>query len=311
MKSEAEIGENFEVQVGLHQGSALSPILFIILMDVLTEVVRREPPWDMLFADDVELAGKSNQELEGHLERWREVLEGHGLRVSRQKTQYMECRNSGNIAQGSITMQDQDLEKVEEFKYLGSVVSEDGSMQKEIGHRIQAGWRNWKKCSGVLCDKRVPVKLKGKVYKSVVRPAMLYGAETWATTKGDEKRLEVQEMKMLRWMMGVTKKDKIENRLVRGSVGVQNIAKKVTERRLSWAGHVWRRKEEEGHLGRRMLDMDLPGTRRRGRPKTRWKDAVERDLNWTGLTQEDSGDRGRWRRSLHHHCGDPTTSGKS
>ena len=42
---------------------------------------------------------------------------------------------------------------------------------------------NWKKCSRVLCDKRMPVKLKGKVYRTVVRPAMLYGAETWATTK--------------------------------------------------------------------------------------------------------------------------------
>ena len=39
---------------------------------------------------------------------------------------------------------------------------------------------NWKKCSGVSCDKRMPVKLKGKVYRTVVRPAMLYGAETWA-----------------------------------------------------------------------------------------------------------------------------------
>ena len=52
------------------------------------------------------------------------------------------------------------------------------------------------------------MKLKGKVYTTVVRPAMLYGAETWATTRGQEARLEVNEMRMLRWMCGDKKKKK-------------------------------------------------------------------------------------------------------
>ena len=57
----------------------------------------------------------------------------------------------------------------------------------------------------------MPVNLDGKVYKTVVRPPMLYGADTWATTRGQEERLEVDEMKMLRWMCGVTRRDKIRN----------------------------------------------------------------------------------------------------
>ena len=68
-------------------------------------------------------------------------------------------------------------------------------METEIAKRVGAGWMNWKKCSGVLCDKKMPVKLKRKVYRTVVRPAMLYGAETWATTKRQESRIEVNEMK--------------------------------------------------------------------------------------------------------------------
>ena len=59
------------------------------------------------------------------------------------------------------------------------------------------------------------VKLKGKVYRTVVRPAMLYGAETWATTKRQESRIEVNEIRMLRWMCGVTRKDKIRNEHIR------------------------------------------------------------------------------------------------
>ena len=79
-------------------------------------------------------------------------------------------------------------------------MEEEGGMETEITKRVGAGWRNWKKCIGVLCDRRMPVKLKGKVYKKVIRPAMLCGAETWATTKRQEKRIEVTEMRMLRWM---------------------------------------------------------------------------------------------------------------
>ena len=63
-------------------------------------------------------------------------------------------------------------------------------MTTDISQRVSATWGDWKRCSGVLCDRRMPVKLKGKVYKTVVRPALLYGDETWATTRGHEARLE-------------------------------------------------------------------------------------------------------------------------
>ena len=71
-------------------------------------------------------------------------------------------------------------------------------MTTEISQRVSAAWRNWKRCSGVLCNRRMPVKQTGKIYKPVVRPALLYGSETWATTRGEEARLEVNEMRMLR-----------------------------------------------------------------------------------------------------------------
>ena len=116
------------------------------------------------------------------------------------------------------------------------------------------------KCSGVLCDRRMPVKLKGKVYKTVIRPAMLYGAETWATTKRQEKRIEVTEMRMLRWMCGVTRKDKIRNEHIRGTTRVAQASKKITEKRLNCYGHVMRRDGE--HILRKVLRADIPGKRK-------------------------------------------------
>ena len=60
------------------------------------------------------------------------------------------------------------------------------------------------------------MKIKGTVYRTVVRPALMYGAETWALQKAQQNKLEVAELRMLRWMCGVTKLDKIRNERIRG-----------------------------------------------------------------------------------------------
>ena len=78
----------------------------------------------------------------------------------------------------------------------------------------------------------ISLRVKGKVYKTVVRPAMMYGAETWAVKKAQEKKLDVAEMRMLRWMSGVTKLDRIRNERIRGTTKVGEISKKVQESRL-------------------------------------------------------------------------------
>ena len=67
------------------------------------------------------------------------------------------------------------------------------------------------------------VKFKGKVYKTIVRPAMVYGAETWAVQKAHEKKMEVAVMQMLRWTCGATRLNKIRNEKIRGSTKVGEI----------------------------------------------------------------------------------------
>ncbi|KAK3529466.1 hypothetical protein QTP70_031161 [Hemibagrus guttatus] len=81
--------EEFKVEVGLHQGSALSPFLFAIVMDQLSEEVRQESPWTMMFADDIVICSESREQVEENLERWRFALERRGMKVSRSKTEYM------------------------------------------------------------------------------------------------------------------------------------------------------------------------------------------------------------------------------
>ena len=79
-------------------------------------------------------------------------------------------------------------------------------------------------------------------------------------------REEVAELKMLRWMCGVTRLDKIRNEKIRGSTKVGEISKKVQERRMRWYRHVMRRDEE--YVGKRVMGIEVQGSRR-GRPKKR------------------------------------------
>ena len=90
-------------------------------------------------------------------------------------------------------------------------MAEEGELDAQVTHIVQSGWKNWKIVSGVLCDRRMNAKIKGTMYRTVVRPALMYGAETWALKKAQENKLEVAEMKMLRWVCGVAKLDNIRN----------------------------------------------------------------------------------------------------
>ena len=84
---------------------------------------------------------------------------------------------------------------------------------------------------------------------------MMYGAETWAVKKRQEKKLDVAEMRMLRWMSGVTKMARIRNERIRGKTKVGEISKKVQESRLKWYGHVLRREDE--YVDKRVVAMEV------------------------------------------------------
>ncbi|KAK3556101.1 hypothetical protein QTP70_005240 [Hemibagrus guttatus] len=182
--------EAFNVEVGLHQGLALSPFLFAIVMDQLSEEVRQESPWTMMFADDIVICSESREQVEENLERWRFALERRGMKVSRSKTEYM-CVNERE-GSGKLRLQGEEVKKVQEFKYLGSTVQSNGECGKVVKKRVQAGWNGWRKVLGVLCDRKISARIKGKVYRTVVRPAMLYGLETVSLRKRQESELELQ-----------------------------------------------------------------------------------------------------------------------
>ncbi|KAH1202758.1 Craniofacial development protein 2 [Glycine max] len=281
--------DDFPITIGLHQGSTLSPYLFTLILDVLTEQIQEIAPRCMFFADDIVLLGESREELNERLETWRRALETHGFRLSRSKSEYMECKfnKRRRVSNSEVKIGDHIIPQVTRFKYLGSVIQDDGEIEGDVNHRIQAGWMKWRKASGVLCDAKVPIKLKGKFYRTAVRPAILYGTECWAVKSQHENKVGVAEMRMLRWMCGKTRQDKIRNEAIRERVGVVPIVEKMVENRLRWFGHVERRPVDS--VVRRVDQMERRQIiRGRGRPKKTIREVIKKNLEINGL------DRSMW-----------------
>ncbi|KAF3645330.1 putative pre-mRNA-processing factor 6-like [Capsicum annuum] len=260
-------------------------------MDVLTRRIQREVPWCMLFADDVVLIDETRGGVSDKLEVWRQTLD-----PSRSKIEYVECKFNDVRRENEVVvkLESQEVGKRESFKYLGSVIQSNGEIDEDVSHRIGAGWMKWKLASGVLCDKKVPPKLKGKFYRAVVRPAMLYGAECWSVKNSHIQKMRVAEMRMLRWMCGLTRGDRVRNENIREKVGVTPVECKMREARLRWFGHVKRRGVDAPV--RRCERLALDGFKRgRGRPKKYWGEVIRRDMKQLQLTEDMTLDRKVWR----------------
>ena len=283
------VTEGFELKVGLIQGSALSPCLFAMVMDRMADDVREEAPWTMMFADAIVICSESKEQVEEKLESWRYALERRGIQVNMRKTENMCVNERQDTSSGTVKMHGEEVAKVDDFKYLGSTVQSNGECGREVKKRVQAGWNGWRRMSGVICDRRVPARVKGKVYKVAVRPAMLYGLDTVVLTKRQEAYMGVAMLKMLRFSLGVTIMDKIRNEYIRGTAQVGKFGEKTREARLIWYGHL--RRKDDGYIWRRMLRMELPGKRRRGRPKRRFMGVVKEDMAEVEVTEEDTVDR--------------------
>ena len=106
-------------------------------MDKLTEDIKKEVPWDMMFADDIVRSRQNHRELEEDLEIGRNALERRGLKVNRSKTEYSKVE--GADVGEELKLQRGVVKRVKNFKYLGSTVSSDGRCEKEVEGSKQVG----------------------------------------------------------------------------------------------------------------------------------------------------------------------------
>jgi len=112
-------------------------------MDELTRRIQDEIPCCMLFADDIVLIDESREGVNTKLERWRDRLEAKGFRLSRSKTEYLHSGFSADEggAASEVAIEGAIIPRVERFRYLGSIIHENGEIGEDINYQIKVGWQ--------------------------------------------------------------------------------------------------------------------------------------------------------------------------
>jgi len=192
---------------------------------------------------------------------------------------------------------------VEEFKYLGTILTNQNSIAEEIKSRLKSGSACYHSVQNVLSSRLLSKNLNIKIYRTIILPVVLYGCETWSLTLREERKLTVFKNRVLRKIFGPRRDEvtgewrRLHNEELNNLYSSPNIVRVIKSRRMRWAGHVARKGEERGVY--RVFVGKPEGKRPLRRPRRRWMDNIRMDLqevgcgymDWIGLAQ----DRDSWR----------------
>ncbi|EYC35149.1 hypothetical protein Y032_1133g3663 [Ancylostoma ceylanicum] len=281
---------------GVKQGDICSPKAFTSTLESVLRHVAEKGGFEidgetlqmLLFADDVVLVASRPVTLQNLLNEICQLTESIGLKIHPGKTKWMKnayCEDS------EIKLNNQIVERVEHYVYLGQAIRMDNDLQLELSRRRRAGWTAFSKVDVLLKNQDIPAQTKSRLFHSSVLPALLYGCETWNLTKAEERSLQVTQRAMERRMLGISKMQHIRNKEIREVSQLHDIINLLYRRKKAWAGHVARMKDNRWTV--RVLHW-YPRTVKRptGRPPLRWIDPLWKQIGrtWTRTAQ----DREKW-----------------
>ena len=271
-----EIGDWFRTSVGVRQGCLLSPTLFNIFLErIMTDAlsdhtssvtIGGRPISNLRFADDIDGIAGSEDELIDLINRLDTSSRNYGMEISPEKTKIMANEIANGFTQ-IIKIKDAVLEPVDRMKYLGALISDEGS-KVEILSRIAQATGAIAKLKVIWQDKSLSIKTKIRFLRSLVMSIFLYASESWTLTAEMEKRITSFEYRCYRKLLNIPYNQHVCNSIVREriteSIGKHcDLLQTVKTRKLKWFGHVSR---QQG-LAKTILQGTLPGSRKKGRPR--------------------------------------------
>ena len=192
---------------------------------------------------------------------------------------------------------------VKNLCYLRDTLDGDGGADLAATDRIRNGWMKFRELLSFLSSSAPLLEMKGRVYASCVRNSMTYGSETKPLLADVGLKFERAEMQMIRWMCGVSLKDKRTSEELRKLVGVQPIRTVIISGRLRWHGHVMRKSDED--WVKKCMKFRVESRRPVGRPRRTWLESVGADMAGLEIDREDVHYRKKWRNNVMKRKSNP------
>ena len=284
----------FSVETGVRQGDVLSPLLFNLVLDFILRKLEhtdggiawigKEKLKDLDYADDICLLAENFEEMQRLTDKLSSDAAKIGLRINCSKSEIMKKFQPDAAP---ISVDGVDLKEVEKFTYLGCSIASDGDIRNEINIRIGKAGAAFRNMSKVWNNGTISLKTKIKLYDSIVTSILLYGSESWKGLKEIEERFRRFESGCLRKIMKVRWYEHKSEVEIRHRSGQRSIIERIKESR-------WKTR-----LPKQMIQWNIEGSRKRGRPKDTWRRTIQRELRLNSLTEEDvsllAEDRSAWR----------------
>ena len=238
---------------------------------------------DLDYADDIALFEESETKMAKTTEAIRVAAGKLGLQMSFKKTEILPSQHQSSNTTPAVPLGNEGIIKVvDHFKYLGAYSSADGSNAKEINHRIGKASGIFRELDMVWKDRYINLSTKLKFYNACVLSTLLYAAECWSLTERDEARLDAFDMRCQRKILRIKWSQHVTNKYIRSVTKQPQLTNLIRNRRLKWFGHLLRM--DSNRIPKRLhLWKPSHGRRRRGRPRTKWIDVIQRDLRNLGF----------------------------